>query len=65
MPPGVPEETLMLYYWDDAISSWVAEPSSVVDADADTITTTPDHLSLWGALGEYQYNVYLPVILKE
>jgi hypothetical protein len=44
------ENTLALYYWDEA--QWVREPTSVLDIAANTVTATPDHFSLWAVLGE-------------
>jgi len=55
------ENTLALYYWDG--SQWVKEPSSVVDTVANKVTATPDHFSLWAALGETR-RVYLPLIMR-
>jgi hypothetical protein len=46
---GLAETTLRLYYWDG--SSWVIEPSSVVDTAAHTVTATPNHFSLWSLFG--------------
>ena len=62
LAPGVSESSLKLYYWDDGISEWVAEPTSVVDTVANTITATPDHFSLWAGFGDYA--LYLPLLLK-
>lgn len=55
------EDTLVLYWWDGG--QWVKEPSSVVDVDANTVTATPDHFSLWAVLGETK-RVYLPLVPK-
>ena len=55
------ENTLALYYWDG--SQWVKEPSSVVDTVANKVTATPDHFSLWAALGETR-RVYLSLIMR-
>lgn len=62
LAPGVSESSLMLYYWDEVNLDWVAEPTSVVDPAANTITATPNHFSLWAALGRYE--VYLPLVLR-
>ena len=55
------EDTLALYHWEGG--RWVKEPTSVVDAAGNTVTATPDHLSLWAVLGETRH-VFLPVILS-
>lgn len=62
LAPGISESSLKLYYWDDGISEWVAEPTSVVDTVANTLTATPDHFSLWAGFGNYA--IYLPLTLK-
>jgi hypothetical protein len=53
------ENSLALYYWDG--SQWVKEPSSVVNADANSITATPSHFSLWAVFGETR-RIFLPTI---
>ena len=58
---SVIEQTLALYAWDD--SQWVTDPSSSVAPASNTITATPDHLSLWAALGE-THRVYLPLVVR-
>ncbi|MGB9872429.1 MAG: peptide ABC transporter substrate-binding protein [Anaerolineae bacterium] len=55
------ENTLALYYWDG--STWVKEPSSVVDTVNNTVMATPNHFSLWAVLGETK-RIYLPLVLK-
>jgi peptide/nickel transport system substrate-binding protein len=55
------EETLAFYHWN--AGRWELEPSSQVDTVADTVTATPDHLSLWAVLGE-THRLFLPAILK-
>jgi hypothetical protein len=64
LPPNVPEHTLKLYYWDEQLLDWVAEPTSVVDTISNTLTATPNHLSQWAGLGQVQFNVYLPLVMK-
>ena len=63
VPPDVNEADLALYYWGSQENEWVEEPTSVVDVEADTITATPDHFSLWAALSE-QPAIYLPLVLR-
>jgi peptide/nickel transport system substrate-binding protein len=60
LPPGVNEATLQLYYWDTATSSFLAEQTSQVDTDANLITATPDHFSLWGVF--CRYSIYMPYL---
>jgi hypothetical protein len=55
------EETLALYTWDGA--EWVEEPTSEVDVETNTVTATPNHLSLWAVLGETR-RVFLPLVLR-
>jgi hypothetical protein len=57
------ESTLALYYWDSNQWMWIKEPTSVVDVNANTVTATPNHFSVWAVLGETR-RVFLPVILK-
>lgn len=59
--PPVIEQTLALHTWDG--SQWVAEPSSSVDPATNTITATPNHLSLWAVLGE-THRIYLPLVMR-
>jgi len=42
----------------------VMQPTSVVDTVNNTVTATPDHLSLWAVLGETR-RVFLPVVLRK
>ena len=62
IPAGVNESNLALYYWDS--SAWMEEPTSMVDTVANTITATPNHFSVWAALAQTDYFVYLPVVLR-
>ena len=55
------ENTLAFYYWNG--SSWVKEPSSVVDTVGNTVRATPNHFSLWAVLGETR-RIYLPLVLR-
>jgi len=57
----VKEETLALYAWDGA--AWVEEPTSLLDAAANTVSATPNHFSLWAVLGETNCT-YLPMTLR-
>lgn len=57
----VVEDTLAFYWWDG--SRWLKEPSSVVDSGRNTLTATPDYLSLWAVLGKTR-RTYLPLMLR-
>lgn len=56
------EETMALYSWDG--SQWVLEPSSVLDTEANTVTATPDHFSLFALLGKTR-QTFLPAVMHE
>jgi hypothetical protein len=55
------ESTLGLYSWDG--SQWVREPTSSVDAVANRLTATPDHMTPFAVLGETK-RVYLPIVMR-
>ncbi|MBC8248563.1 MAG: hypothetical protein H8E90_02695 [Anaerolineales bacterium] len=55
------ESTLGLYWWDGG--QWVLEPTSSVDAAANRLTATPDHMTLFAVLGETR-RVYLPIVMR-
>jgi hypothetical protein len=65
VPAIVDESQLALYYWDDDRSEWVKEPTSVVDIVNNTITATPSHFSIWGALGDEVETVFLPLVFRD
>jgi peptide/nickel transport system substrate-binding protein len=56
------ERTLALYYWDT--DGWVLESSSSVDTVANSVTATPNHISLWAVWGKRTRRVYLPVVVR-
>lgn len=60
VPLGVNEADLALYYWNGNV--WVKDLTSAVDVNANTITATPGHFSLWAALFE-QHTIYLPIVV--
>jgi hypothetical protein len=45
---GSTEDSLALYGWDGR--QWLREPTSVVDLQANTVSATPQHLSLWAVM---------------
>jgi hypothetical protein len=55
------ETSLALYYWDSDSVQWVAEPTSEVNSESNTVTATPDHLRLWALLGG-THRFYLPLL---
>jgi len=55
------EKDLALYYWDG--NQWLKEPTSEVDTEANTITATPNHFSLWSVLSEKRL-VFLPMVTR-
>jgi hypothetical protein len=59
------DENNLSLYWLDG-STWVIEPTSVVDVLNNIITATPNHMSLWAILSEYieDYRIYLPLVSK-
>lgn len=64
VPVGVNEIDLALYYLDG--SDWVKEPTSIVDTEANTITATPNHFSVWaGIFSTDQFDIFLPILLRE
>lgn len=56
---SVAEESLALYRWNGAV--WTREPSSTLDAAANTITATPRELGLWAILGR-THQMVLPIV---
>ena len=58
------EDTLALYLWNG--TAWVQEPTSRLDAAANTVTATPTRFSTWAVLGEAQPGgrVYLPLLTR-
>ena len=55
------ESTLGLYARGS--NWWGQQPTTVLDAAANTLSATPDHLSLFAAPGE-THRVYLPVVMR-
>jgi len=56
------ESTLALYHWDG--SQWRKDGSSTLDTTANTVTATPERLSLWTVLGETR-RTFFPCILRK
>jgi hypothetical protein len=57
---GLNEDSLAIYWWNG--TSWQMEPTSQVDATANTVSATPDHFSLFAVLGSNK--TYLPQVTK-
>ncbi len=53
------EASLAAFFWDGY--AWVADPSSVVDTDTQTITAHPQQFGLWTVLGTTNRS-YLPLL---
>ena len=62
VPAGTDEADLALFYWDG--NTWQREPTSTVNTATNTITATPNHFSLWAALSEQEYSVYIPIVIR-
>lgn len=56
------EESLAFYFWDGY--QWLKEPTSQVNAAANTLTARPDHFSLWAAMLDGR-RVFLPAVLLD
>ena len=61
---GAISSTLALYFWNGA--AWVEEPTSRLDAAANTVTATPSRFSTWAVLGQARPGgrVYLPLVTR-
>jgi hypothetical protein len=61
---GCPQEaTLAFYFWDGA--AWVREPTSRLDAEANTVTAMPGGFGTWAVLGEpRKEQLYLPLVTR-
>jgi hypothetical protein len=61
---GLDESALQLYYWNEAQAGWVVIPTTV-DAAANTLTASFDHLTTFAVLGPGQApGLYLPMIVR-
>jgi hypothetical protein len=57
------DDTLGLYWWQGG--QWVLEPTSSVDTTNYRVTATPNHMTLFSALGEERWKwTYVPLALK-
>jgi ligand-binding sensor domain-containing protein len=55
------ETTLGVYWWDGG--RWILEPSSSVNAAANQVTASPDHMTPFAVLGETN-RIYLPLVIR-
>ncbi|MDW8069364.1 MAG: hypothetical protein RML46_10650 [Anaerolineae bacterium] len=55
------EDTLALYWWENG--QWRREETSWVDPAQNIVAARPNHLSLWGVLGQ-THRVFLPIVLR-
>jgi hypothetical protein len=58
---AVDERTLALYWWNG--SQWVKEATSAANTSANTVTATPNHLSLFAVLGE-THRIFMPAVAR-
>jgi predicted outer membrane repeat protein len=67
---GVPEDSLILSYWDSGLSEWVDAVTTCVDGvytrnfDEDWLSLPLCHLSEFALLGIESSNLFLPLILR-
>lgn len=59
----VDEDELTLYYWRISEARWVAI-AGVVDKDANTLTATLDHLTIFALLKAIEQKIYLPTVQR-
>jgi hypothetical protein len=63
---GQDENGLQIYYWSETEQQWVAIPT-VVDAQANTLVATVDHLTLFAVLhpaAAKEWKLYLPGVSR-
>jgi hypothetical protein len=59
------ENSLALYYWDNANSRWVKDSNSQVNAATNTITTHSQHQGDWLVMGtEGTNHVFIPLVVR-
>lgn len=59
------ENSLSLYYWDEAKSSWVKDTGSHVDPATNTITTSTKREGKWLVLGStVNAKVFIPIVTR-
>lgn len=65
LPNGVDESELSLFWLNSG--DWMVEATSITDPLMNTITASPNHMSLWAVLAEAieENKIYLPLILRE
>lgn len=57
----VPESTLAIHYYDEALGQWVALPS-VVDTVNHTVSAQTTHFTVFGVLASLPWRLYLPMV---
>ncbi|MEN6410608.1 MAG: ABC transporter substrate-binding protein, partial [Anaerolineaceae bacterium] len=59
------ENSLALYYWDNAAGQWVKDSNSQVNPTTNTITTHSQHLGDWLVMGtEGTNHVFIPLVVR-
>ena len=58
---GVIEDTLALFWWND--DHWEFEPTTAIFTQSNTLTATPNHMTLFAIKGETK-RVFLPVAIR-
>jgi len=59
---NIDESTLGLYWWNGL--DWILESTSIVDEANNTLTATPNHMTVFAILGVPQMKVFLPLVLR-
>jgi len=52
LPPGVTEEDLRLYWWNDATNEWVLVPDSGVNTEANYVWGNTTHFTVYAAIAK-------------
>jgi hypothetical protein len=55
--------TVQIYRWDDSAGQWVSLNSNVIE-EANEVSASINTLGIYAAMAERQYNIYLPIVLK-
>lgn len=56
------DNNIGLYYWDG--NQWLKQEPNIIDPIQGTITTTSNHIGLWGVLIPADYRCFLPVVIN-
>ena len=64
LPPGMDENSLNLYRYDNASELWVLIPVISRNPAADTITVSLDHFSEYALMTPEELGIYVPLIMR-